>query len=255
MTVDRHNEEIRKNWERWNNKPLLKQAYEAFYKLIAQYLSNLPDGHVVELGSGIGSIKTVIPKCIRTDLFPNPRIDKVENAYRLSFSDESISDLILFDTFHHLRYPGSALKEFQRVLMPKGRIIIFEPCLSLLGLIVFGLLHHETLGLKAAITWFAPPGWKPDDIDYYTAQGNASKIFLTSAYKNRLFHWNILEKRRLSGISYVALGGYSKPQLYPDAAFPMMRILDKICDRMPVLFATRVLVVLEKNSDKGALGC
>jgi hypothetical protein len=247
MAIDKHNKEIRLNLTHWADKPLLKQIYDVFYKLIAQHLSALPGGHVVELGSGIGSIKTAIEHCIRTDLFPNPWIDRVENAYRLSFSDESTSDLILFDTFHHLRYPGTALVEFHRVLMPKGRVIIFEPCLSFLGLIVFGPLHQEPLGIKDPISWFAPPVWKPDDIDYYAAQANASRIFLGNAYKRRLIKWNMITRKRFSAISYVALGGYSKPQLYPDVAFPAMRVLDKICDLIPALFATRLLVVLEKK--------
>ena len=71
-------------------------------------------GSVVELGSGIGNIKEVIPKCLCTDLFPNPWLDYVENAYALSFGSASVSNLILFDVFHHLKYPGTALQEFHR---------------------------------------------------------------------------------------------------------------------------------------------
>jgi hypothetical protein len=49
----------------------------------------------------------------------------------------------------------------------------------------------------------------------------------------------------MAAISYVASGGYSKPQLYPDAAFGLMRWIDGVCDRMPALFATRLMAVLE----------
>ena len=33
---------------------------------------------------------------------------------------ERWSNLILFDVWHHLEYPGSAMAEFARVLAPKG---------------------------------------------------------------------------------------------------------------------------------------
>lgn len=158
-----------------------------------------------------------------------------------------MSDLILFDVFHHLRYPGTALKEFHRVLLPRGRVIIFEPCLtSMLGFVVFGLFHHEPLGMKDPIHWSAPDGWNPDIIDYYAAQANASRIFFDQEFKNHLSQWNVKTKRRLSAISYVLSGGYSKPQLYPTVAFPMMRVIDRICDVIPALFSTRLVVVLEK---------
>ena len=67
-------------------------VYQDFYQLIAGHLSKLPDGKIVELGSGLGNIHEVIPDCIRTDLFLYPWIDQIENAYKLSFADESVSD-------------------------------------------------------------------------------------------------------------------------------------------------------------------
>ncbi len=247
MEIEQHNEEIQQNLQYWENKPLLRQIYKDFHRLIAEHLANLPHGQVVELGSGIGNIKEVVPHCLRTDLFPNPWIDREENAFQLSFKDNEVSDLILFDVFHHLRYPGTALKEFNRVLMPRGRIIIFDPCLSLLGYILYGLFHHEPIGAKEPIEWFAPEDWDPNDIDYYAAQGNASRVFFKKEWKQYFMQWDIVAKKRLSAISYVASGGYSKPQLYPNFTYPVMRGLDKLCDCLPFLFATRLLVVLEKK--------
>jgi len=256
MTIYQHNEEIKRNLQYWKNKPVLRQVYKAFHKLIAEQLVNLPKGHVVELGSGIGNIKDIIPGCIRTDVFPNQWIDQVENAYQLSFSNNSVSNLILFDVFHHLKYPGTALKEFQRVLLPNGRVIIFDHDVrSMLGLIVSGLFHHEPLGLRDPIQWDAPSDWNPESIDYYAAHANAARIFFKKEFGSNLPQWNIKTKRRFSAISYVLSGGYSKPQLYPDIAFPMMCGLDRICNGIPALFATRLLVVLEKiNSTEQGFG-
>jgi len=147
INIDQHNLEIQKNLEAWNKKPLLREIYRGFYDLILKWVRSDLKGEVVELGSGIGNFKSVYPKCIATDIFPNPWIDQVESAYNLSFQNNSVSNLVLFDVFHHLAFPGSALKEFNRVLAKDGRVIIFEPYISLLGLIIYGIFHHEPVSL------------------------------------------------------------------------------------------------------------
>ncbi len=246
MGIDLHQDQIHKNREYWDRKPLLRALYGDFYRVIAKRLSGLPEGRIVELGSGLGNIHDVIPDCIRTDLFPNPWIDQVENAYKLSFADGSVSDLILTDVFHHLKYPGTALNELQRALREGGRVIMLEPCISALGLLVYGAFHEEPIAVTKEIEWFAPAGWSPENVDYYAAQGNATRIFVGRGYRSKLKAWQKIETIRLSAIAYAASGGYSKPQLYPTSMLPMIKGMEKVLDLFPILFATRLLVILEK---------
>ncbi len=246
MSIDLHQHSIIKNQEYWENKPLLRALYGDFYRLIAGNLSGLADGKIVELGSGLGNIHEFIPTCIRTDLFPNPWIDQVENAYQLSFANETVSDLILTDVFHHLKYPGTALKELNRVLCQGGRVLMLEPCISLLGMVVYGLHHDEPIAVTKKIEWLAPPDWSPNKIDYYAAQGNATRIFVGKQFKAQLTDWSTIKTLRMSAIAYAASGGFSKPQLYPTAALPVIRKFEKALDLLPALFATRLLVLLEK---------
>ncbi len=246
MGIDLHQDFINKNIEYWNRKPLLHVLYGDFYQLISQNLSNLPDSKIVELGSGLGNIKEVIPDCLRTDLFPNPWIDQVENAYKLTFAKESVSDLILTDVFHHLRYPGGALQEFYRVLRKGGRVIMLEPYISVLGLLVYGAFHSEPIGFTQKIEWFPPQGWSAEDIDYYAAQGNATRVFITNRFRSELKRWQKIKTIRLSALAYAASGGYSGPQLYPKSILLLIKGLEKILNLFPFLFATRLLVILEK---------
>lgn len=245
-SVDRHLQEMLRNRESWENKPVLQRVYGSFYEEIATNLVDPAEGSVVELGSGIGVSKKFIPNCVTTDIFPNPWLDRVENAYQLKFGDASIRNLILFDVFHHLKYPGAALAEFWRVAMPKGRVILFEPAMGLLGKLVYGLFHHEPLGLDSKIELFPPSGERPNEHGYYAAQGNAWRVFVKGENPQLLDRWNLLRCKTLCALSYVLSGGFSKPSLYPLFLLPAIRMVDRLLEVSPPMFGTRLLIVLEK---------
>lgn len=246
MSFNIHKELISKNYEIWNDKPLLRTVYMDLYREMSQYTSNVA-GSSVEIGSGIGSICEAIPDCIRTDMFPYPWIDQIENAYGLTFEDSSLANLLMVDVFHHLRYPGNALEEFQRVLKPGGRVIMMEPGLGLLGYLVYGVFHVEPIGRAKDSAWFAPAGWDVNTLEYFAAQGNATRIFVRGHFEEQLKHWNILKVKQITALAYVASGGYSGMQLYPTAAYPIVKFIERFLQHFPALFATRLLVVLEKK--------
>jgi SAM-dependent methyltransferase len=246
LPVAQHDLEIQGNRQAWQRKPLLRAVYKGFHEKIAARLDRSVPGLVVELGSGMGSIKEVIPDCVTTDLFPNPWLDRQENAYRLSFANASVSNLILFDVWHHLRYPGAALAEFRRVLAPGGRVIVFDPAISLTGRLVYGLFHHEPIGMGLPITWDAPAGFKPGDADYFAAQGAATRAFWKREAPERLAGWDLLEATPLPAFEYFATGGFSGPQFGGPDAFKLWRALDRKLSRWPRLFAARLLVVLKR---------
>ena len=194
------------------------------------------EGPTVELGSGIGALKEFLPNCITTDIFPNPWLDRVENAYGLSFPNTSLSNLILFDVFHHLQWPGSALEEFARVVRPQGRVIMMEPGFGLLGKFVYSHFHHEPLGFGQPISWDRSAADGDSARSYYAAQANAWRLFRLAAGAGRLPEWQTILVRPLAALSYVASGGFSRPSLYPSFLFPFVRSFDRIADFLPSLF-------------------
>lgn len=244
--IEQHKNLIDKNKELWERKPLLRKVYIELYQTMKKYLSTDP-GVVVELGSGMGSITEVLPNCVRTDLFPYPWLDSVENAYNLSFESESVSNLLMVDVFHHLRYPGNALKEFLRVLPAGGRVIMMEPGLGVMGRLIYEWFHVEPVGKPQEITWEAPANWDSSDMDYYAAQGNATWIFEKRLFMGKIKDWNLIEVREIAALTYAASGGYSGPQLYPTSAYRFIKSFEKVLQFLPKLFATRLLVVLEKK--------
>lgn len=246
--LEQHNKEIYLNLEYWKNKKILRDIYKQFYTLINSYVDRNIPGNIVEFGSGIAKIKEVILDCICTDIFPNPWIDRTESVYLTSFESNSVSNIIIFDVFHHIEFPANALQEFKRILVKNGRVIIFDPCISLMGMVVFGLFHHEPLGLFKKTNTSVVSNTTVEGSGYFAAQGNAFRIFNNANnYPELLSGWEIISLEKFSAISYVASGGYSKPRLFPDFFYGLMKKIDKFCDYFPPLFATRLLIVLKKN--------
>jgi SAM-dependent methyltransferase len=248
LPVGQHDIEIQGNRLAWERKAQLRAVYRSFHELIASRLDRQIPGQIVELGSGMGAIKEVIPDCVTTDLFPNPWLDRQENAYALTYADGSVSHLILFDVWHHLRYPATALAEFRRVLAPGGRLIVFDPAMSWTGRFIYGFFHHEPLGLGQAVTWHAPAGFKPTDVDYFAAQGSATRIFWRREAPEQLADWELCEATPLASFEYFATGGFSGPQLGGPGAFRLWRRLDRVLSHWPILFAARLLIVLKRTT-------
>ena len=63
ISAKRHNREIHVNRAAWQRRPLLRDIYRDFHRQIAARLAG-GTGYTVEVGSGMGSIKEIIPACI-----------------------------------------------------------------------------------------------------------------------------------------------------------------------------------------------
>lgn len=241
-----HSREIEELAQIWQRKPLIRRVYNDFYLLIKRWLSEV-NGDTVEIGAGNGGLKTILPTCISTNMFPSPWTEQCENAYRLSFANESLANVVMLDVFHHLQFPDDALAECLRVLVRGGRVLIFEPDIGALGLLVYGLFHHEPLGLRQDIQWRRDRTQGESSDMYYAAQANAHRIFLRRSGKKHLVDWDVMHITRLAALNYVAMGGFRGRQLYPESWYSAMKVIDDVLSLFPSFFSTRMLVVLQKK--------
>lgn len=246
--IEQHNIEIHQNRKILERKPVIRRIYQSFYREIKSRLNMNDSGLTVELGSGIGLIKEEIPYCITTDLFENPWLDRVESAYELKFGDNTISNLILFDVWHHLQYPATALIEFHRVLENGGRLILFDPAMGYLGKLIYGLFHHEPIALREMISWYAPTDSEAGMHDYYAALGNCWRMFRKRNLPGQIRGWHLHEVTFFPALAYMASGGFSKPQLFPSSFLPLIWTIERLLQPFPKVFACRMLVVLERSA-------
>jgi SAM-dependent methyltransferase len=246
LPSEQHNIEIHENRISWEKKPSLQKAYGHFYSLIAAQVDYQLPGVKLEVGSGMGNIKKFIPDCVTSDLFPNPWLDRVESVYGLSFPDSSVSNLILFDVWHHLEHPANALAEARRVLVPGGKLILMEPAMSLLGKMVYGRCHHEPVGFDIPLSAEMADMTHPDSNRYFAAQSSAHRIFKNRELPKLLEGWNIESIKQITSFAYWGSGGFSGPQLYPDHLYSVIHTMDKILGLLPSLFAARLLITFKK---------
>ncbi len=236
-----HQIEIQSNQRAWESKPLLREIYRQFYASIRRLIDLNVPGTIVEIGSGIGNLKDHVKNVVCTDLFKNPWLDVVCDGYRLPFRDASVSHLVLFDVFHHLQVPNAFLQEARRVLVKSGRIILFEPYISLASFPVYRMFHHEPLGWKDSIAFDNTP---PKSQNYYAAQGNATRLFFRNEKPDFLRGWNVFYKSAHSAFAYLLSGGYSKPAFYPEGLLPAINWFDRGLSRYPAIFGSRCLIGL-----------
>jgi SAM-dependent methyltransferase len=239
--LGQHQIEIQRNLEAWQNKPLLRAIYAGFYERIVALIDTSMPGRIVEIGSGVGNLKTRLPQALGTDLFANPWLDLTCDGYELPFFNGTVSHLILFDVFHHLRAPNALLAEARRVLVPGGRVILFEPYMSACSYPVYGLLHHEPVALGASIS---QQEVLPRPRDYYAAQGNATRLFFRQEIPGWPRGWKIFHAEAFASFSYLLSGGFSKAAMYPAAWLPGLQRWDAALSRWPRLFGARCLVGL-----------
>lgn len=241
LPLSQHQAEIARNLSAWQAKPLLREAYGDFYRRIAALIDPTRPGRIVEIGSGIGNLRTHFPTALCTDLFANPWIDLACDGYELPFRTGAVSHLILVDVFHHLQTPGAFLQEAQRVLSPGGRLILLEPYVSWFSYPLYGLLHHEPVAWGKPLDRSRRP---PVVRRYYAAQGNATRLFFLHECPDLLAGWTVFHREAFATLAYLFSGGFSKPALASAAWLPCLRRCDRWCSRWPGLLAARCLVGL-----------
>lgn len=241
MSLARELAELRDAWER---RPLVRALYGEWFELIRDALADA-DAPTVELGSGIGALKEAIPDVITTDVEPTPWAERVVDAERLPFTDESVGNLVLIDVFHHLPHPARFLDEAQRVLVPGGRIVALEPYVSPVSRL-FLRFHPERLDLGAD-PFGADAAVAGGPMESNQARATLAFFRHAAELERRWPALRVVERRMLGLLVYPLSGGFRQRQLLPPPLARPLRAVERALSFAAPALAFRCFVVLERT--------
>jgi SAM-dependent methyltransferase len=229
--------------EAWKHNEALRILYTRWYGRIRELLPPLRPW--VELGSGPGLARELIPELELTDLVAAPWHDRRVDAQALPFADGELGALVLFDVLHHLPAPARLFSEAERVLRPGGRIVLCEPYVSAASYPVYKFLHEEGLDLGAD-----PLAEELAERDPFDAnQAIPTLLFRRHArvLAARFKRLRVVSDERLAGLAYPASGGFGRGPLLPLALWRALLALEDLIPASAFrLFGFRLLVALER---------
>ena len=134
-------------------KSALRLLYTKLYRHYVKCLQQCPEtGRIVEIGSGAGFSKQIIPEMITTDVLPYATVDMCGDAMQLPFKNGSLRAIFLLNTLHHIPDVKRFFGEARRCLRSNGRVLIVDQYLGWLSYWIFRFAHHEPFNPKAK-TW------------------------------------------------------------------------------------------------------
>ena len=226
----------------WEDRPLLRRIYREWFALLAAKLSGVA-GVTLELGSGIGRLRELVPDIVTSDVEETPWADRVVDAAALPYGDGELANIVLLDVFHHLPNPAAFLDEAARTLVQGGRVVMIEPYVSPLSALAYRL-HHERLELDA--DGFAESD-AADPLDANLAQTTLAFFRQRHEYGRRWPELPIAEQRLLSLLVYPLSGGFTRRPLLPPPLFAPLDAVERVLTPfLGRLAAFRCLVVLER---------
>lgn len=226
-------------------KKFLNKIYLDFYQIFKE--TNIPNGPIVEIGSGGGFIKDIMPNVITSDVIKGPTIDKVFSATKLPFKSNSIAAFVMIDVLHHIKDSERALKEMFRCLKPNGKVIMIEPYNSLLGGFIFKTIHPERKNYKPAA------GWKIKGHRRMTDSNPALPWIIferdRKIFEKKFPKFKINQVNPHTPFRYLISGGLTKLQFLPTSFYPLVKSLEKKLSPLNKYLGMFVTIELEKQHE------
>ena len=225
-------------------KYYLRKIYEEHYHFFLEQLIDVPEGQKIEIGSGGGFIKDVIPEAITSDILPLPTIEMVFSAIELPFQDSSLSSIFMLNVLHHIQDATLFFSEVTRCLKPKGKVVMIEPANTPFSAFIYGKFHHELFD-SAQTGWTLPRGGRMsianDALPWI--------IFLRDRllFEQRFPYLKIELLKNFLPVRYIISGGLSKPQILPSITYPLIKALEAGISPLNNILGLFMRIVLRKN--------
>ncbi len=226
------------------NKPFLKQIYIDWYQSFNKYIQHLPDGKLLEIGSGGGFIKDIIPSITTSDIMPLECCDMVLNAEKMPFENDSHKAIFMLNVLHHIPNCENFFEESQRILKKGGAIYMIEPANTFFSRFIYQNLHHEPFDPNRK-------EWQILDSKGPLSDANGAIPWIVFKRDIQLFHQKYPHLRLKSftyhtPYKYLLSGGLSKPSLIPNFAYGLIDFIELLSRPFNVFNALFNTIIVEK---------
>jgi len=225
------------------SKGFLRRLYSEFYNQISTGGGYDDRGMFVEVGSGGGFIKEVMPDIVTSDVVPHDGVDEVFPAESMPFDDESVNGIFILNCFHHFSEPALVLKEFERVLVNGGSVVMIEPANTWWGRLIYTHLHHEPFDPSGG--WSLPTSGRLSGangalpwIVFVRDREAFSKLFRSLAIDSVIYH---------TPFSYLISGGLTWRQLVPTWGYPLIRTVERVLGPVSGWLGMFMTIVIKKR--------
>jgi len=206
-------------------KGFLKKLYEEWYQTFIAAYSSDRQGKYVEIGSGGGFLKALIPPLITSDVLALPHCDMQFAAEKMPFAANSLSGIFMLDVLHHIPNSKDFFAEALRVLKPKGVIIMVEPANTRFSRFIFRNFHHEAFEPQVK-EWHFPEG-----SPLSTANGALPWIIFErdrAIFEREFPKLKIVEIELHTPFRYLLTGGLTYKSLLPAWSFQFVSFLENL---------------------------
>lgn len=224
-------------------KKFLSNIYLDFYGIFKSSVCDVKSKTCVELGSGGGFIKEVIPNVLTSDILKLPDIDRCFSVLDMPFEDSSVDAFFMIDVLHHVPDAAVFLSEMNRCLKPGGKIIMIEPANTLWGRFIYQNFHHEPFEPNA--------GWTlPGEGPLSSANGALPWIIFQrdrNKFEADFPSIKIRSLRPHTPFRYLLSGGVSKCQLIPGFMYGVVRAIENFLSPLNGWIGMFQTIELEKT--------
>lgn len=224
-------------------KPFLKKIYLDWYGSFRDRCVNLPEGILLEIGSGGGFLKEVVPNVFTSDILPLPNCDGCFSAEQMPFDDESVSAIFMLNVFHHIPDSEKFLNEANRVLKKGGILYMIEPAHTPVSKFIYQHFHHEPFNPNG--DWFVRGGGPLSDSN----QALPWIVFKRDVeiFKRKFPNLQINYTKLHTPFRYLFSGGLSKKQLVPDFLYSALLGMEKLGSPLHPFWALFQTIEIEKK--------
>lgn len=231
---------------RIEKKQALRAYYNKVYESYKSCLSRCPDdGISLEIGSGGGYAKKLIPELVTSDVIEYSNVDRIIDATKIDLPDASCRCILMLNVFHHIPDVESFLSEANRCLKKGGRILISDGHLGLLSRIILKYFHHEPFEPKIKEWKFRSSGPLSDAntaLAWIVFQRDLDKF--NTIFSNKL---ELVRYTPHTPLLYWLAGGLKQWSLLPGNSYILANLIDNLLLKISKNFGSFVDIELVKT--------